>query len=173
MAVATVRGADPDDAPVLSALQVEIWQTVFADLLPAALLAEVAGDPRPHRQAWLDKIVRGDIVLLALEGAEPVGFAAARLDPDDPGVGEIEVLSVLPRWGRRGHGGRLLAGAAQLLSARGAVRGTWWIPARDVVSATFLAAAGWSAKGATRALDADGRPLVEVRYDGGLAFTLR
>lgn len=173
MALATVRGAEPFEAPLLSELQVEIWRTAFADLLPAALLADLARDPAPHRAAWRDKIAGGDIVLLAHEGPEPVGFAAARLDPDDPSIGEIEVLGVLPRWGRRGHGGRLLAEAARRLSDRGAVRGTWWIPARDVASASFLTAAGWSANGTTRALDADGRPLVEVRYGGGLAFTLR
>ncbi|GAA2001350.1 GNAT family N-acetyltransferase [Nakamurella flavida] len=172
MALATVRAAGRADAVALSDLQIEIWRTAFADLLPAALLSGLAADPSPHRQAWRDKIDAGDVVLLALEGATPVGLATGRTDPADPDTGEIEVLGVLPRWGRRGHGGRLLAETGRLLAGRGAVRGRWWIPARDVVSATFLAAAGWTADGTTRALDADGRPLVEVRYGGGLAFTV-
>ena len=172
MAEATVREAGSGDVPVLSALQIEFWRTAFADLLPPAVLASLAQDPRAHQLSWQEKVAGGDVVLLAFEGAEPVGFAAARLDPDESDSGEIELLGVLPRWGRRGHGGRLLAVAARHLTERGAVRGFWWIPARDIASAAFIAAAGWTADGATRALDADGRPLVEVRHGGGLTFML-
>jgi GNAT superfamily N-acetyltransferase len=109
-------------------------------------------------------------VLLALEGSEPVGFAGVSAALDDRNllapVGEIEVLYVLPRWGRRGHGGRLLAGSAAELRRLGASSARWWLPESDRATAGFLTRAGWSADGVRRELDTGAEPIFEVRYSG-------
>jgi GNAT superfamily N-acetyltransferase len=79
---------------------------------------------------------------------------------------------VEPRWGRRGHGGRLIATAAQTLREQGATRGITWILDGDTVTRAFYARIGWQPDGIARTLDAGGRPLREIRLAGDLDLTL-
>jgi GNAT superfamily N-acetyltransferase len=89
--------------------------------------------------------------------------------PDDAGrVGLVATLLVSPRWGRRGHGGRLLVAAAEGLRTAGAARGITWVPERDAASRAFYARVGWEPDGTVRTLDAGGRLLREVRLGGPL-----
>lgn len=169
MASSSVRPATVEDAAAIASLQLLVWQQAFAAVLPAAALAT---DPAVHAGSWAARIDAGGTVLLATEGAEAVGFAAVGADVDwhnllDP-VGEIEVLYVVPRWGRRGHGGRLLAAAAAALRATGARTGRWWVPAADRATARFLTAAGWAEDGVRRELDTGASPIVEQRWSGSL-----
>jgi len=169
VAPSTVRLATALDAATIADLQIQVWQQAFADLLPAAV---VLADPTSHADVWESRLRQGGPVLLAQEGHEPVGFAAVSGEIDDHNllapVGEIEVLYVVPRWGRRGHGGRLLAGAATELRRLRATSATWWIPQTDKASAAFLAAAGWSADGLRRELDTGAEPIFEIRFSGSV-----
>ncbi len=129
VAESTVRRATVADAETIANLQIQTWQQAFAELLPAHV---VMADPTQHKDLWDTRLRQGGPVLLAAEGADFVGFAAVSDLVDDANllapIGEIEVLYVLPRWGRRGHGGRLLAGAATELRRLGATTARWWIP---------------------------------------------
>jgi GNAT superfamily N-acetyltransferase len=168
VAESTVRRATVADAEVIANMQIQTWQQAFAELLPAQV---VMTDPLRHRELWETRLGQGGPALLALEGTEFVGFAAVsdRLDNANllAPIGEIEVLYVLPRWGRRGHGGRLLAGAAAELRRAGATTAQWWIPESDKATRTFLMSAGWAADGVRRELDTGAEPLFEIRYSGG------
>ncbi|MGH3613123.1 MAG: GNAT family N-acetyltransferase [Pseudonocardia sp.] len=86
---------------------------------------------------------------------------------------EIGALLVEPRWGRRGHGGRLLAAAAEALRTAGAIYGLAWIPETDQASHRFYTRAGWEPDGQLRVLDAGDRELREIRITGSLELTLR
>jgi GNAT superfamily N-acetyltransferase len=167
VAESTVRRATAADAATVAALQIQVWQQAFAELLPAQVLFT---DPLQHTATWDGRLRQGGPALLAFEGAEPVGFAAvgSELDWSDllAPIGEIEIVYVVPRWGRRGHGGRLLAGAAGELRRLGATTARWWIPESDMASTNFLHRAGWSADGVRRELDTGGEPIFEVRYSG-------
>jgi GNAT superfamily N-acetyltransferase len=167
MAESTVRRATAADAATIAALQIQVWQQAFADLLPAAV---VMADPTAHTSSWDARLRQGGPVLLAFEGADPVGFAAVSGDVDDANllapIGEIEVLYVVPRWGRRGHGGRLLAAAATELRRLRAVSATWWVPQTDRVTAAFLRSAGWTDDGLRRELDTGAEPIFEIRFSG-------
>jgi GNAT superfamily N-acetyltransferase len=165
VAESRVRRADAGDAATIAGLQIQVWQQVFSEILPTEI---VLTDAVAHTAIWAARLSHGGAVLLATEGAEPVGFAAVAAERDADRAGEIEVLYVVPRWGRRGHGGRLLAGAADALRRLGAASGRWWIPQTDTASARFATAAGWAADGAHRAFDTGGGRLVEVRYSGGI-----
>jgi len=165
-----VRRATAADAATIADIQILLWQQAFAELLPAGV---VFTDPVQHAVTWDARLRQGGPVLLAIEGEAPVGFAAVSSELDDRNllapVGEIEVLYVVPRWGRRGHGGRLLAGAAAELRRIGATSAQWWIPESDKASTTFLArAAGWSADGVRRELDTGAAPIFEVRFSGSV-----
>ncbi len=169
MADSIVRRATAADAATIADVQIQVWQQAFAELLPTNV---VFTDPIQHAANWDVRLRQGGPVLLAFEGAAPVGFAAVSGELDDRNllapVGEIEVLHVVPRWGRRGHGGRLLAGAAAELRRIGATSAQWWIPESDKASTTFLNRAGWSADGVRRELDTGAEPLFEVRFSGSV-----
>lgn len=170
MADALVRPAVDGDAAVLARLQLDVWQQAYAELLPAAALF---ADPVQQAEVWAARIDSGG-VLLAFEGSVPVGLAATDpdLDLDLDGNGEVELLHVLPRWSRRGHGGRLLASAARQLRGLGATRGHWWAPAGDESVQQFLLGVSWAPDGGRRALDTGEGTLTEVRYSGNLDLVL-
>ncbi len=165
MASSAVRTATPEDVEEIQRIQASTWRTAYAELVPAAAIKRLAG--AAARQAWLDAVQAGPghHVLVATEGAWTVGFCAATVVD---GAGEIGALLVEPRWGRRGHGRRLLAAAAAWLREEGASSGVAWVPEADEVSRRFYAAAGWEPDGTVRVLDAGGRELRELRLTGAL-----
>jgi GNAT superfamily N-acetyltransferase len=176
MAIAHVRPATPDDAPAVTAVQREVWTTAWAGFLPAGLTEGFDSDA--VSAAWARSV---DGLLVATEGDTVAGFvlagpaspedltdAVGSVPDDAASVGLVATLLVSPRWGRRGHGGRLLVTAAEALRTAGATRGVTWVPERDAASRAFYARAGWEPDGTVRTLDAGGRPLREVRLGGAL-----
>ncbi|SER96604.1 Acetyltransferase (GNAT) domain-containing protein [Actinokineospora terrae] len=184
MAEAAVRTAVPDDVAELARIQVSTWQTGFADLLPPDVLAGLdtaaAGEP-------LARVIEQGpaVVHVATEGPWVVGFcvtgpapeseSAAANDvpvPDAQTVALVGTLLVEPRWGRRGHAGRLLAAAGAAAAATGSTRGICWVPERNKSLVGFFRRAGWAPDGVVRTLDAGGQPLREVRMTGPLTLDL-
>jgi GNAT superfamily N-acetyltransferase len=111
-------------------------------------------------------------VLVAVDGAVVAGFAAIApaelaIDeqplPDGP-TSEVTALLVEPRWGRRGHGSRLLAAVVDLAVATDVVRLQMWVPEADSVTARFLEQAGWATDGWARTLDTGSTPLRQLRW---------
>ncbi|MDI2028401.1 GNAT family N-acetyltransferase [Saccharopolyspora sp. TS4A08] len=182
MAEADVRDAVASDAAEIARIQVETWQTAYAEILPPAVLAGL--DSAAAEQEWREAVTSGSAtVLLAIEGRWTVGFCAAGPAPE-PEVAAadgslpadasttvlVSALLVEPRWGRRGHAGRLLGTVGRRYAAAGATRGIAWVPESDSASLSFYRAAGWSPDGTVRTLDAGGRPLREMRLTGPLDF---
>lgn len=168
MARSRVRPALPDDTMLLATLQRTWWRDAYAHLLPADVLDV---EPAQLADAWAAQLV-GARALIAEEGTHPVGFAL--IDPriGADGVGRIELLGVLPRWARRGHGGRLLAESARLLHEAGAEVGTWWAVESDESIAAFLTGVGWGPSGTRRVLDTGEGRISEIRYSGTLHLHL-
>jgi GNAT superfamily N-acetyltransferase len=173
MALAQVRAATPDDVDEIIRIQSETWRAAYAEWLPEAALRQLTSPAA--RQAWAEAVTAGDghHVLLATEGDWVVGFcAAAPADPDEPGVaagqGQIVALLVEPRWGRRGHGRRLLGAAFEALAEDGAQGGLAWLPEQDVASRACYDRIGWDPDGMGRTLDAGDRELRELRLAGPL-----
>jgi GNAT superfamily N-acetyltransferase len=170
----SVRPARPDDAVAIARVQTVAWRTAYRSVLPLAVLDEwdEAAAARSWQAAITGPPTPGHGVLVAVERDEVVGFAAygpAEVSPDDPPspdgpATEVAPLLVEPRWGRRGHGSRLLAAVSDLAQASGAGRLVTWLPEADEVSAGFLESAGWDRDGWARTLDTGGDPLREVRW---------
>jgi GNAT superfamily N-acetyltransferase len=178
MADVSVRPARPDDAGEIGRIQVETWRTAYAEILPAPVLdaitvedaaaswdVAIAEPPGPRHH-----------VLVALEQEWRVGFAALGpaedLETDDPEPETTLALAVIlvePRWGRRGHGSRLLAAAVDHARADGMTRAVAWIPEGDTASREFLISAGWAPDGLARALDTGAGELREIRLHTSLA----
>jgi GNAT superfamily N-acetyltransferase len=178
MALGYVRPARPGDAGEIARIQLTTWRTAYRRLLPVHVLNQIEEDWVAQR--WLaaisDPPSPAHRVLVAVEQREaaaeptsayPVGFAAtgpadeAALAPDeDPttmgnGVMAVTDLLVEPRWGRRGHGSRLLAACVDHWRSDGFNNALAWAFVDDPATRGFLASAGWAPDGATRALDVD------------------
>jgi GNAT superfamily N-acetyltransferase len=186
MATAAVRPATPEDVDEIARIQADTWTTAYAGLVPSTALEGLRSPAA--RAAWAAAVEAGEghHVLVATEGDWTVGFCAAApavapdgaVEPSAPTLGpeawaEISALLVEPRWGRRGHGGRLLAAAASALRADGARYGLAWVPETDTASRSFYKAAGWNADGTVRVLDTGEGELREVRVTGSLDLELR
>jgi len=172
MALASVRPAVDADVDEIVRIQAETWRLVYADLLPPAALDALTGDDA--RSTWHDAVAAGDPfhVFVALEGEWTVGFCAAAhyAGQDGLAIAEVSTLLVEPRWGRRGHGGRLLAVAGAALRRAGSQEGRAWVPEADTASRRFYDRAGWAADGAVRTLDTGERTVREIRHAGPLSL---
>ena len=168
MADVSVRPARPADAERVARVQLQTWRAAYADLLPAAALA------LPEEQVaavWLNAVEAPASprhrVLVALEGAELVGFLAGTPAGDEgltaASTTEVTALLVLPGRGRRGHGSRLLAAAVDGWRADGVETAVLWAWERDAPTRAFLASAGWAPDGATRGLDTGERVEPQLR----------
>jgi GNAT superfamily N-acetyltransferase len=188
MALGYVRPAREEEAREIARIQLATWRTAFVRIVPATVLdtldeavvadqwrAAVAQPPSPKHH-----------VLVAVEQATDtrvVGFAAigpadetARA-PDEPpdALGDttaaVTDLLVEPRWGRRGHGSRLLAAAVDLWHADGHDQAVAWLFDRDRALRSLLSSAGWAPDGAARALDMDGTLVRQSRLHVSLETT--
>jgi GNAT superfamily N-acetyltransferase len=168
MSDARVRPALPDDPPLLAALQRSWWRDAYSELLPANVLDM---DEARLAEAWTLQLV-GARGLIAEERTHPVGFALVDPRVGDDGIGRIDVLGVIPRWARRGHGGRLLVEAARILHDAGAELGALWAVEADESIAQFLAGAGWAPSGKRRVLDTGEGRLIEIEYSGTTHLSL-
>ena len=170
----SVRAAVPADAEAIARVQLVTWRTAFRSLLPSAVLDEWddAAATASWRQAIAAPPTPAHAVLVAEDAGTLVGFAAcgpAEPTPEEtPTVAgptaEVGPLLVEPRWGRRGHGSRLVAAVADLATTAGTARLVMWLPDADRVTAGFLESAGWAPDGWVRSLDTGTSTIREVRW---------
>lgn len=184
MATGYVRPARPEDAGEIARIQLATWRIAYRRLLPRHVLDNLD-------EAWLARRWSGAVeappsarhrVLVAVEQAEQsylVGFAAsgpadeAALAPAEPALGSevaaVTDLLVEPRWGRRGHGSRLLAASVDLWREDGFATAVAWAFDGDRATRAFLASSGWEPDGAARALDVDDMLVPQLRLHVGVA----
>jgi len=165
----SVRPAQPGDAAAMGAVQLRAWRSSYAGVLPADVLAGL--DAEAFGATWERAIrLRPDArwgVLVALAGADLVGFAAtgpAEGHPDLDGVetAELHALVVDPERTGSGHGSRLQAAVVDTARDAGFRRLCTWVADGDSALRRFLESSGWAADGAVRELDlrGDGEVLV-------------
>lgn len=180
MALGYVRPALPGDATEITRIQLSTWRTAYRRLLPRHVLDALDEDWMAQR--WREAIESppspAHRVLAAVEQSAQshlVGFAAsgpvdeAALAPGEApedlagSTAAITDLLVEPRWGRRGHGSRLLAACVDGWRSDAFTRAVAWAYERDDATVRFLSSAGWVPDGADRALDVDGLLVAQVR----------
>lgn len=158
MADVSVRPARPEDAERVARVQLSTWRTAYAGLLPASALDV------PEVQAaalWLGAVESPPTprhrLLVAMERDDLVGFAASGPatdeDVDPTTTAELLTLLVEPRWGRRGHGSRLVAATVDSWRGAGFTTALAWAWEADPATRSFLTSSGWDADGAVRGLD--------------------
>lgn len=180
MADVHVRPARPEDAEEIARIQLSVWRTAYATVVPSTVLEGVADEFAVAR--WRAAITappsRRHRVLVAQEQQWTVGFAAFGPADDDDLAGETEAepdatvaigtLLVEPRWGRRGHGSRLLAAAIDLARETGSTTAVCWALEADQASQGFFRSAGWEPDGTGRAMDMNGVAVHEIRLHASL-----
>lgn len=170
MADASVRPARAADVPEIARVQLDTWRTAYSEFLPAEALALLT--PELAQAQWNSAVAEPPSprhrVLVAQERDTIVGFVAAQPDPDDPADALIAIMLVEPRWGRRGHGSRMLAAVVDHARGDGTRRLTAWVFERDRASVSFYESAGWRQDGWTRTIDAPDVPVREVRLHTAL-----
>ncbi|KKK05946.1 GNAT family N-acetyltransferase [Micromonospora sp. HK10] len=180
MAAGYVRPARPEDAAEIARIQLATWRVAYRRILPRHVLDNL--DEAYLARRWSAAVQEppsgAHRVLVAVEQAEQsylVGFAASgpadaeALAPGEPaealgeGVAAVTDLLVEPRWGRRGHGSRLLAAAVDHWRADGLGRAVAWVFDADAATRKFLTSTGWEPDGAARALDVDDMLVPQLR----------
>ncbi|MBC7373534.1 MAG: GNAT family N-acetyltransferase [Frankiales bacterium] len=173
MADVSVRPARPVDAERIARVQLSTWRTAYADLLPAQALDV------PEVQAaalWLGAVESppspAHRVLVAFDREELVGFAA--YGPAEAGENvttgvELSTLLVEPRWGRRGHGSRLVAAAVEDWRRDGAALVICWAFERDPATRSFLLGNGFEPDGTARGLDTGDGVAIQLRFHADLS----
>lgn len=186
MALGYVRPADPQDAGEIARIQLTTWQVAYRRLLPRQVLDSL--DVTWLTERWRESIESPPTprhrVLVAVEQAAAsylVGFVAAgpaddqALAPGEtpdtlgPDVAAVTDLLVEPRWGRRGHGSRLLAASVDLWREDMFGTAVVWTYDADAVMRKFFSSAGWEPDGASRALDVDDLLIPQLRLHVSLA----
>lgn len=167
MADVAVREARAGDVPEIARIQVETWRTAYKRFLPPSVLSGL--DVSRAEEAWGAAVDAPPPhrLLVATEQQWTVGFLAVGPSGENdarPGEAAVAALLVEPRWGRRGHGSRLLAAAADFLRGDGLTRVVAWVPDGDRASAAFYSSAGWERDGLVRTLEAEGGTVREDRW---------
>jgi GNAT superfamily N-acetyltransferase len=178
MALGFVRPARPEDADEIARIQLSTWRTAYRRMFPAHVLANLdeAYLARGWREAITDAPSARHRVLVAVEQGESswtVGFAASgpadeqALAPEEQPLGAdvaaVTDLLVEPRWGRRGHGSRLLTASVDLWREDAFTSAVAWAYDADKVMQRFLESTGWQPDGAARALDVDDLLINQLR----------
>jgi len=178
-----VRPARAHEAAEIARIQLATWRTAYRRLLPRRVLDSL--DEAWMTREWHEAITEPPSprhrVLVAVEQADEshlVGFAAsgpadeAALAPQEKplpdNVAAVTDLLVEPRWGRRGHGSRLLAASVDLWRADGFDTAVAWAYENDPATRSFLTSTGWELDGASRALDVDDMLVGQVRLHAAL-----
>ena len=164
MADVSVRPARPADAELVAHVQQQTWAQAYAPLVgeldvPLAQLAAV----------WLNAIESPPSpehrLLVATDGPTVVGFAAS--EPLSASEVELTALMVEPRWGRRGHGSRLVQACVDHWAPTYDVAVAWAFEA-DTALISFLESAGWALDGLGRGLDTGARVVPQRRLHTAL-----
>jgi GNAT superfamily N-acetyltransferase len=172
VSVVGVRAAYPGDVDAVTDIQVRAWREGYADMLPAAALAELTSPEATAvwRERWAEAVSAPPSprhrLLVAVDEGAIAGFAAhaPASDPDQDAAttGELLTLLVDPTRQRAGHGSRLLAATVDHLRDDGCATAVAWVFAADDVLRAFLASAGWEPDGAHSKVDL-GEPVPMVR----------
>jgi GNAT superfamily N-acetyltransferase len=163
----SVRPAVPGDEVVVAQIQLGAWrnQPALGDNIVDLIDADAVV------AAWRDAITTPPSgrhrVLIACEGATPVGFAA--ITP-----AEVIALEVAADHQRSGHGSRLMSACVDHLRGFGARTISVWVIDGDDARVAFLTSAGFRPEGVARTLasanpeDPAAHTVREVRYGAAL-----
>jgi len=147
-----VRTATGADAAAIARVQQETWRVAYAHVFPAEALARDFIDV----ERWRRRLVDPPPGWSTFVAGEPVvGFASVGPSRDEPGLGELYAIYVLPPCWSTGAGRALIERAEERL-AEDFDEATLWVLEDNPRARRFYESAGWRPDGARK---------VEPRWD--------
>ena len=158
-----VRPARPEDAAAVAAVHVRTWQAAYEHVFGADRLA-VLDEQLPARVERWERVLRDEGgVWLAEEDGRIVGFTSIGRERDDPALGELYAIYVLPEaWGS-GAGPALMAEAAAALR-ESYPASVLWVLDDNPRARRFYEREGWELDGGRKTDTFLGVEVSEVRY---------
>ena len=141
-----------DHAEALTDLHLDVWEEAYADLVPAALLAERRAGRDARIERWRGIIARGSSdTLLAWSDERLVGFASTGPGRDSPadGLPPLELMALYVRSEVYGAG----AGHALCVAAIGRAPAYLWVLDGNERAIRFYERQGFRLDGTTKPED--------------------
>jgi ribosomal protein S18 acetylase RimI-like enzyme len=139
------------------------WRGAYREHLPAELLDGL--DDLQQAKLWRRRLRSSrSPALVADDDGAIVGFASVGPSRDDPALGELYTIYVLPERFGTGVGRELMRAALDRLCELGYAEATLWVIAGNERAERFYRAAGWSREDLFKTEDFGGTPVREVRY---------
>ena len=160
-----VRDATLDDAPAIARVRRESWGAAYEHIFGRERLETISEEEDAARWTrWLSGAPSGAGAVVATVGEDVVGFASHGPSRDDPAVGELFTIYVLPsRWGA-GVGQELMRETLARLGVHGFGEAVLWVLEDNPRTRLFYERAGWSEDGGTKQEEWLGVLVREVRY---------
>lgn len=174
-----VRPAEPPDAEAVVRIRSRAWQSAYAGIMPAAVLAALDSETddrvRRAREAWSSPQPPRFRTLVAVDQQVRgfVTYGPYRLDDGsgavDPAAGEVLLIYVDPNHHGRGAGHALMDAAVARLREDGFREARLWVLEDNAPARRFYERYGFVTDGARHLFQVrppDGPPvdLPEVRY---------
>jgi len=152
------------DAREIARVQAAGWRVGYAELVPAAVLAEL--DERERESRWRDLLPDTPVLVAQAGGGRLAGFLSLAIPAralGEIGVGEITALYVDPTSWRRGFGRALMDAAAADLRDEGCDAAVLWVLEANHRGRAFYAALGFAPDGARAVHERTGVPEIRLR----------
>ena len=157
-----VRLARGDDAAAVERIRIGAWRVAYRDILPPADLDAMGIDASRWRTRF-DSPPAGWTTFVAERDSSLIGFAAMGPSRDEPDVGELYAIYVVPDDWSSGVGRALIVQAEEQL-ARAYSLATLWVLTGNARARRFYELAGWRPDGSVKAEDIFGVAAEETRY---------
>ncbi len=160
-----VRTGAREDAEAISRVRARTWQSAYAHIFPAeqleAIEAErwfewwrgVLTDPAPRTHT-----------LVGEESGRVSGFVSTGPARDEPGVGELYAIYVLPEASGQGLGQALMIEALLRLRVEGFPEAILWVLEDNPRTRRFYEQTGWHADGGSKDEELLSTLVRELRY---------
>jgi GNAT superfamily N-acetyltransferase len=159
-----LRDAQPSDADAVARVHVLTWQNAYRGLLPDAYLDALRPEERARRYTFGGADPSAPRTLVALVGAELVGFATVCVAREEGAPAELSALHVQPsQWGQ-GIGAALIAAARARLVREGCRAARLWLLEGNARAERFYRIDGWVPEGTRREEVVWGAAVVEIGF---------
>jgi GNAT superfamily N-acetyltransferase len=165
-----LRPAEPADAAAVAVVHTRAWQLAYRGLIPDTFLDQLKPEDFSRRYTFGLDGPADPATILAVEGAQVLGFATVGpcRDGDRPAAGELWALYVDPAAWDTGAGRALIAAGRARLAELGLSDAVLWMLEGNRRAERFYRIDGWRPDGETQILRVHGVPVPEVRFYRGL-----
>ncbi len=157
-----IRPAEPGDASAIARIQVQAWQTAYAEIIPTEYLANLSVER--STKFWSKELTLSHLVVfVVVDDGSVVGWASggAGRDADGPGCSEVFALYVSPKFWSAGFGRQLMSAIEASLPPNPKI--TLWVLEQNAKALGFYQSMGYQSDGAAKTVSLGGKDLVEIR----------